>query len=138
MKLRVMVVLAAVLHGCGEAVSSSHGSLPASDPYVQTLRAMMNLKGCKGLRGQSTVAAELKRSEELISKAQLHLNGVEAFARSKGLGDYLERGRVSFERQVAEELNVLCDPGEQGASERAHEAIEGLRVHVVQLSLSGG
>ena len=130
-----MLVSASILCGCGEATPSAPDFQPASGAYVQTLRAMMNLKGCKGIRGQRTSASELKFSEELIAKAEADLKEVEALARSKGLGDDLEAGRVSFDRQVAEELHVLCYPDEQGASRRAHEAIRSFRVLVVELSL---
>ena len=84
---------------------------------------MMNLKAC--------------RSQELIARAQGDLSAVESFARSKGLEDELERGRISFEHQIAEELHVVCDPNEQRANEQAHEAIEKLRVHVGQLPTGG-
>ena len=131
-----VLLLAMAMSACGQANPQMHDPLPASDPYVQTLRAMMNLKGCKGLRGQFTTPAQLKRSQELIAKAQGDLSDVEAFARSKGLGDYLEQGRTSFERQVSEELNLICHPDEQGASKGAHDAIENLRVHVAKLSVS--
>ena len=116
-----MLVFATVLHGCGDASDPAPALPLASRLYVQTLYAMMNLNGC--------------RSQELLAKAQGDLSAVESLAFSMGLEHELERGRISFEKQIAEELHVVCDPNEQGASKQAHEAIEKLRVHVGQLPL---
>ena len=68
-----MLAIAAVLCGCGEAAPPQSELPPAAGTYVHALRAMMNLKGCEGIRGQRTSMAELKRSRELIAKADANL-----------------------------------------------------------------
>lgn len=121
--------------GCGNAPTEKSMSIPNSNPYIQALRAVMNAQGCRaeGPNWQPTRegrATAMRRIMRTISELETDLSDVEATAREKGLENYISSGQSSFERMIAEELNLLCHPNEEEAFQRAREAIDIFRNHV--------
>jgi hypothetical protein len=96
--------------------------VPTSDPYVEALDAVFNLKGCQ------------KNQDARVGAVLERLTMAETMARSRGLKQYSERAHHTFDVAISDVLRVLCHPDFDTALSDAQAKVERLRVRLEQLS----
>ena len=118
----LLIALAAGSCGSNEAQNRADPFVHPSDPYVQALDAVFNLRGCQ------------KPQDRRVITTIDRLRGTESLAKSRGLERYSARAHHTFEVSISDVLRVLCQPDYDGALREANEKIERLRQHIENLS----